>query len=83
MTKRKKFWIQSVLKGKGGELSRQLEIPVEDNIPFTLLQKIRDTKIGDIITNPTKTGKRRIKVTRLLKRRAVLALTLKNIRRRK
>ena len=83
MTKRKKLWIQSALRGKGGELSRQLEIPVEDNIPFTLLRKIRDTKIGDIVVNPTKTGKKQIRVTRLLKRRAVLALTLKNINRRK
>ena len=83
MTKRKKLWIQSALRGKGGELSRQLEIPVEDNIPFTLLRKIKDTKIGETIINPTKIGKKRIKVTRLLKRRAVLALTLKNIKRRK
>ena len=83
MPKRKKRWIQSALRGKGGELSRQLEIPVEENIPFTLLRKIRDTKIGEIITNPTKSGKRKIKVTRLLKRRAVLALTLKRIGKRK
>ena len=80
MPKRK--WIGKALsKHKPGSLSRQLEIPIKDNIPFTLLEKIRNTKIGITITNPTKAGSRRIKVTRLLKRRAVLALNLKRIRR--
>jgi len=58
-----------------------LQIPIKDNIPFTLLEKIRTTPIGKTITNPTKKGKRRIKVTAFLKKRAVLALNLKRIRR--
>jgi len=79
MPRRRRYWIQSAIKKKGA-LSRQLGIPIQKNIPFTLLEKIRRAKIGSTITNPTKTGKRKIKVTRLLKRRAVLALTLKRLR---
>ena len=79
MARRRRYWIQSAIKKKGA-LSRQLGIPIEKNIPISLLEKIRNAKIGSTITNPTKTGKRRIKVTRLLKKRAVLALTLKRLR---
>ena len=79
---RRRYWIQSAIKKKGA-LSRQLGIPIEKNIPISLLEKIRNAKIGSTITNPTKTGKRRIKVTRLLKKRAVLALTLKRLSRRR
>ena len=75
-----KKWMRKVTI-KRGTLSRQLGIPVEDNIPITLLKAIRDAKIGSTIKNPTKTGKPHIKVTRLLKRRAVLAITLKQTRR--
>ena len=76
-----RYWIQRAVKRKGA-LSRQLGIPEEENIPITLLEKIRKAEIGTTIKNPTKTGKRTIKVTRKLKRRAVLALTLKRLRRR-
>ena len=72
-----KKWIQKAGIKKGA-LSRQLEIPEEENIPTTLLNAIRYAEIGDTIQNPTTSGKRTIKVTRLLKRRAVLALTLKS-----
>mgnify|MGYP000047013403 CR=1 FL=1 len=68
---------------KRGALSRQLNIPVEKNIPKTLLRKIKATKIGSTIRNPTKTGKARIKVTKKLKKRATLALTLKEIAEKK
>ncbi|MEA3502654.1 MAG: hypothetical protein U9R47_07750 [Actinomycetota bacterium] len=78
MTK-KQLWIQSA-KLKEGTLSRQLGIPIKDNIPVTLLKAIRDTEIGETIKNPTKKGKKQFKVTRLLKRRAVLALTLKGFK---
>lgn len=75
-----KRWIQSAIeKGKEGALSRQLGIPEKDNIPVTLLKKIKDTDIGERIHNPTQKGKRWLKVTRLLKRRSVLALTLKGL----
>lgn len=68
---------------KKGALSRQLGIPEKKNIPKSLLNKIVKAKAGQTITNPTKTGKRRIKVTRLLERRAIFARTLKKLPRRK
>ncbi len=77
-----RYWIQRAIK-KPGALSRQLGIPVEKNIPKKLLLKIKRAKVGTTIRNPTKVGKRRIKVTRLLKRRAVLALTLKKLAKRR
>lgn len=66
-------------KLKKGALSRQLGIPEKDNIPFTLLEKIKKTEIGKIVENPTKTGKPSMRVTKKLKKRAVLALTLKRM----
>jgi len=80
--KKKKKWIRRAVKKEGG-LSRQLGIPKKERIPTTLLRKIKNAKVGTTITNPTKTGKRRIKVTRLLKKRAVLALTLRKFRKKK
>ena len=74
-----KKWIRKV-KIKKGTLSRQLGIPEKENIPVTLLKAIRDADIGDTIQNLTKSGKQTIKVTRLLKKRAVLAITLKGIK---
>ncbi len=70
------------IKLKKGALSRQLDIPIKDDIPMTLLNKIIKAKAGDTITNPTKSGKRRIKVTRLLERRSILARNFKNFKRR-
>jgi len=68
---------------KKGALSKQLGIPEKENIPMTLLNKIVAAKAGDTIKNPTKSGKKRIKVTRLLEQRAILARTLKKLPRRK
>lgn len=70
------------IKMKKGALSKQLGIPEEDNIPITLLNKIIKAKVGDTITNPTKVGKKKIKVTRLLERRAILAKNLKQLKRK-
>jgi len=64
-------------KLKNGALSRQLEIAIKDNIPLLLLRKISKAKLKTIIQNPTSTGKRNIRVTLLLKRRAVFALNMK------
>ena len=71
-----KQWMQKVGL-KHGALSRQLGIRISDDIPMKLLNAIRSAKIGETVSNPTKVGKRTFKVTRLLKRRAVLAITLK------
>jgi len=80
--RRRRLWIHKAVK-KRGALSRQLNIPIEKDIPKTLLRKIKATETGETIRNPTKTGKRRIKVTKLLKKRATLALTLKELPRRR
>ncbi len=77
----KKF-IRKAIK-KPGSLSRQLGIPIKEDIPKTLLDKIIDAKAGDRIRNPTKVGNRTIKVTRLLERRAIFARTLKGFKGRK
>ena len=82
MVRKNRYWIQKAVKRKGA-LSRQLGIPVEDDIPDTLLLKIKKTPVGKVICNPTKKGKRRIRVTRLLKKRAVLAYTLKHLKRKR
>jgi len=71
----KKFIKKAALKK--GALSRQLGIPENENIPITLLEKIKKAEIGTVVKNPTKLGKELIKVTKKLKKRAVLALTMK------
>jgi len=65
-------WIQKA-KLKKGTLSRQLGIPIRKNIPIMKLNRIIATKTGNKLGS--------IRVTPLLKRRAVLARTLKRIRR--
>lgn len=70
------------MKPNKGALSRQLSIPEKENIPKTLLNKIIKAKAGETITNPCKVGKRRIKVTRLLERRAIFARNLKNMKKK-
>lgn len=74
----KNYWIQQI-SIKKGSLSRQIGIPIEENIPISLLSLIKSAPIGTTIHNPYK-GKLFIKVTHLLKKRAVLALTLKRLK---
>jgi len=62
---------------KKGALHRQLNIAPDRNIPVTLLRKIKATPKGKTITNPTQTGKRRILVTELLKKRVQFALNFR------
>ena len=45
----------------------------------TLLNKIISAKAGEVIKNPSKTGKKSIKTTALLKKRVNLAKNLKKI----
>lgn len=74
-------WLPRKVKGKGGlkkgTLSKQLGIPEEKNIPLGLLADIKQTPIGWTVHNRHGIGKPRIKVTLLLKKRAVLAHTMK------
>lgn len=74
-----KKWIQKALE-KPGTLHKQLGIDKKDKIPRALLKKIMNANKNATITNPTKKGKRKIKATPLLKKRANLALNLKNIK---
>lgn len=76
-----KYFIQSAHLKKGA-LSRQLGIEEKDKIPMTLLNKIIQAKAGETITNPTRIGKKRIKVTKLIERRSIMARNLKNIKRK-
>ena len=77
-----KRWIQQT-QPKKGALSKQLGIPEREDIPRTLLNKIIKAEAGDWINNPTKTGKKRIHVTRLMEERAILARTLKNLHKKR
>ena len=74
-----KYWIQRAIKHPGA-LKRQLKIPKNKKIPVKLLEAIVRARAGQRIRNPTKTGKRIIKVTRKLERRAILALNLRKLR---
>ena len=77
-----KKWINKALsKHKKGALSKQLGIREEDNIPINLLNSIISAKAGEEVDNYTSKGYKRIKVTKLLKQRANLALNLKRIKR--
>ena len=55
------------------EFRRQLGIIKRERIPITLLNKIIDAEPGDTIKNPTKIGKKHIKVTKLLEHRSIMA----------
>jgi hypothetical protein len=61
---------------KKGALSRQLGIPIEKDIPKGLLSRLNAMKIGETTEYKGKT----LKITRLLKQRVSLAITLKGMR---
>jgi hypothetical protein len=64
-------------------LREQLGISQKRKVPVTLSQKISRTPAGKTISNPTKAGKKRIKVTPLMKKRAVLAKNIPKWRKSK
>ena len=72
-------WIKKI-KMKKGVLHNQLGIPQDKKIPMQLLNKIIAAKPGDVITNPTGVGRKKITVTSILEKRANLARNLKNIK---
>jgi len=72
------FWIKKAIK-KPGSLHKQLKIPEDKKIPMALLKKIVAAKAGDKITFKDK----KIKVTKLMERRAIAAINLKNISKKK
>lgn len=72
-----KKWIQQAGDHKHkGSLHRQLQVPQKERIPKSFLKKIQAAKTGEKIKNPTKTGKRSVEVTTLLKRRTAFALNV-------
>lgn len=73
-----KRWIQRALH-RPGKLHSDLGIPKGEKIPMPLLNAIIKAKAGDIIKNPTRVGHRKIKVTRKIEQRAILARNLKNL----
>jgi hypothetical protein len=78
---KKEKWVQKAFaKHKAGSLHRQLGVPNSKNIPKSFLVVIKRTKIGEVARNPTKIGKHRVTVTRLLKRRGVLAHTVRGFK---
>lgn len=85
-SKSNKRWIQDVVenpKFKKGQLSHDLGIPEEKNIPLSLLRKIKQAPIGTTIKNPTKIGKSSIKITKKIKNRSVFAFNLKQLGKKK
>lgn len=75
-------FIQALHLKKGG-LKKELGIPFTKKVPKTVLNKIVHTDIGNTIPNPTHLGHKKIKVTRLLDERANLALTLRELEKRR
>lgn len=74
-----KRWIQKAIS-RPGRLHSALEIPEKEKIPMALLNAIIRAKAGDIISNPTSVGKKRILVTRRIEQRAILARNLKKMK---
>ena len=77
-----KRWIQQAIH-QPGKLHKDLGIQQNQKIPMSLLNKIIKAKAGQTITNPTNIGKKKIKVTRKIEQRSILAKNLKNISKKK
>ena len=73
-----KRWIQRAIH-RPGRLHSNLGIPKVKKIPMKLLNAIVRAKAGQTISNPTSVGRKRIKVTRKIEQRAILARNLKRI----
>ena len=74
-----KRWIQKAVH-RPGKLHSDLGIVKGEKIPMSLLNEVVGAKAGQTIKNPTSKGRKRIKVTRRLEQRAILAKNLKNIK---
>ena len=74
-----KRWIQKAVH-RPGKLHSDLGIPKEEKIPMNLLNAIVRAKAGETISNPTSVGNKKIKVTRKVEQRAILARNLKRIK---
>jgi hypothetical protein len=71
-------WIPCALsKHKEGSLRRQLHVPKDEKIPTMLLRKVMKTKVGIKIRAKDKQW---ITVTKLMRKRANLALVLRGFK---
>jgi hypothetical protein len=73
MAQRKRLWIQQAIK-QPGALRRQLGIKSGQKIPESVLQRLAEAGIGARVK-----ADGTVTVTRQLKRRAVLARTLRRL----
>lgn len=71
------YFIQKA-KLKKGALHREIGLPLGHKIPVAFLNNVSNSKIGSHITF----DKRKFRVTKKLKERSVLALTLRRLRRK-
>ena len=76
----KELWVQKALRRKPGALHRQLCISHDTKIPKRLLVTIQRADTGEVIKNPTKTGRRTYKVTTMMQRRVNPVLTARKFR---
>jgi hypothetical protein len=69
--KKKKQWVREAFGDhKKGSYHRYFGIPKKEKIPIKLVCKIRNSEVGEVVTNPTGVGKKQYKVTRMMKKRA-------------
>lgn len=76
------LWMQKAMP-EPGQLSKKLGIPIEMNIPFGLLRDIKSADVGKTVANRFGIGKTTIKITPEIKKEAGLALTYKEITRKR
>tara|TARA_R100000734_G_scaffold1076_1_gene1135 strand:+ start:140 stop:463 length:324 start_codon:yes stop_codon:yes gene_type:complete len=63
---------------KKDALRNMLSVPKDEDIPVSLLNKIKSAEVGDMVMNPF--TKKNMKITALIKKRASLAKTLKGFK---
>jgi hypothetical protein len=71
------YWIPKAIKSKSS-LRRQLHVKTGENINPVVLEKIREQDVGTHV----QTKGYKVPVTRKLKKRAVLALTLRKLQKK-
>ena len=81
-----RYWIQDAIKNKGALetfFALKLGIPKKARIPTALLKKIVAAKAGQRVELKYGKRKARVRVTPTLERRAILALTLRRLRKKR
>ena len=73
----KQYWIDDAIKRKSG-LRQELHVPKDKVIPNQTLEQIKNREQGERITSFGK----KVTITKKLKKRATLAMTLKNLQKK-